>query len=113
MGKTYIDTVKYQVYAQVEIDGLVEKPDVVGAVFGQTEGLLGDELDLRELQKNGRIGRIEVDLNAREGKTKGKIRIPSSLDMVETCIIAAALETVDRVGPCEAHLNVEKIGRAS
>ena len=109
MGKTYIDTVKYIVCADLEINGLVEKPDVVGAVFGQTEGLLGDELDLRELQKNGRIGRIEVDLNAREGKTKGKIRIPSSLDMVETCIIAAALETVDRVGHCEAHLNVEKV----
>ena len=60
MGKTYIDTVKYLVYANVEIDGMVEKPDVVGAVFGQTEGLLGDELDLRDLQKNGRIGRIEV-----------------------------------------------------
>lgn len=109
MAKTYIDTVKYVVYTNVEIGGLVEKPDVVGAIFGQTEGLLGDELDLRDLQKNGRIGRIEVDLNGRGGKTIGIIKIPSSLDMVETCIIAAALETVDRVGPCEAKLNVTKI----
>ncbi|MFA5108652.1 MAG: DNA primase DnaG [Candidatus Micrarchaeia archaeon] len=109
MGKTYIDTVKYQVYANVEIDGLVEKPDVVGAIFGQTEGLLGDELDLRELQKNGRIGRIEVDLSPRGGKAVGKIKLPSSLDMVETSILAAALETVDRVGPCDARINIEKI----
>ena len=109
MGKTYIDTVKYLVYADLEIDGLVEKPDVVGAVFGQTEGLLGGELDLRELQKNGRIGRIEVDMNPRGGKTIGKIRLPSSLDMVETCILAAALEAVDRVGPCEANIRVEKV----
>lgn len=109
MAKTYIDTVKYLVYTDVEIDGLVEKPDVVGAIFGQTEGLLGDELDLRDLQKNGRIGRIEVDLRGVEGKTKGMIKIPSSLDMVETCIIAAALETVDRVGPCEAKLKVTKV----
>ncbi len=109
MAKTYIDTVKYLIYTNVEIDGLVEKPDVVGAIFGQTEGLLGDELDLRDLQKNGRIGRIEVDLGGREGKTKGVIKIPSSLDMVETCIIAAALETVDRVGPCEARLTITKI----
>ena len=29
--------------------------------------------------------------------------------MVETCIIAAALETVDRVGPCEASIKVGKI----
>ncbi len=109
MAKTYIDTVKYVVFSDVEIVGLVEKPDVVGAIFGQTEGLLGDELDLRDLQKNGRIGRIEVDLNAKNGKTVGTIKIPSSLDMVETCIIAAALETVDRVGPCEAKIKIEKV----
>ncbi|MFH0737834.1 MAG: DNA primase DnaG [Candidatus Micrarchaeota archaeon] len=109
MAKTYIDTVKYLIYTNVEIGGLVEKPDVVGAIFGQTEGLLGDELDLRDLQKNGRIGRIEVDLSGRDGKTMGVIKIPSSLDMVETCIIAAALETVDRVGPCEAKLRITKV----
>ena len=109
MGKTYIDTVKYLVYANLEIDGLVEKPDVVGAIFGQTEGLLGDELDLRDLQKNGRIGRIEVDLAPRGGRSAGKIKLPSSLDMVETCILAAALETVDRVGPCEARIAIEKV----
>ncbi|MFH1785818.1 MAG: DNA primase DnaG [Candidatus Micrarchaeota archaeon] len=109
MAKTYIDTVKYLIYTNVEIGGLVEKPDVVGAIFGQTEGLLGDDLDLRDLQKNGRIGRIEVDLSGRDGKTTGLIKIPSSLDMVETCIIAAALETVDRVGPCEARLKITKV----
>jgi len=109
MGKTYIDTVKYLVYADVNISGLVEKPDVVGAIFGQTEGLLGDELDLRDLQKNGRIGRIEVELQAKGGKSIGKILLPSSLDMVETSILAAALETVDRVGPCDAKINVQKI----
>ena len=109
MAKTYIDTVKYLIYTDVEVDGLVDKPDVVGAIFGQTEGLLGDELDLRDLQKNGRIGRIEVDLKGKSGKTTGTIKIPSSLDMVETCIIAAALETVDRVGPCEAKMNVSRV----
>ena len=109
MGKTYIDTVKYLVYANLEIDGLVEKPDVVGAIFGQTEGLLGDELDLRDLQKNGRIGRIEVELNPRGGKSVGKIKLPSSLDMVETCILAASLETVDGVGPCEARVSIENV----
>jgi len=109
MAKTYIDTVKYMVHGTLEIGGMVEKPDVVGALFGQTEGLLGDELDLRELQKNGRIGRIEVDIQARAGKSVGKITLPSSLDMVETSILAAALETVDRVGPYDAHIKVEKI----
>ncbi|MGC8923577.1 MAG: DNA primase DnaG [Candidatus Micrarchaeia archaeon] len=109
MGKVYIDTVKYLIHADFEIKGLVEKPDVVGAVFGQTEGLLGDELDLREMQKSGRIGRIDVELVSREGKSVGKIFIPSSLDMVETSVIAAAIESVDRVGPCEAKITVSKI----
>lgn len=110
MGKTYIDTVKYLVFADVTVEGLVDKPDIVGAIFGQTEGLLGDELDLRDLQKNGRIGRIEVEKSkSRNGTTSAVIKIPSSLDMVETCIIAAALESVDRVGPCEARINVSRI----
>jgi DNA primase len=109
MGKTYIDTVKYMIKSNFEIDGMVEKPDIVGAIFGQTEGLLGDELDLRELQKNGRIGRIEVDSQVRKGKSVGTILIPSSLDMVETSILAAALEIVDRVGPCDARISVSRI----
>jgi DNA primase len=109
MGKTYVDAVKYLVRANFQIDGIVEKPDIVGAVFGQTEGLLGDELDLRELQKNGRIGRIEVDAQVRGGKTSGTILVPSSLDMVETSILAASLEIVDRVGPCDARIGVQRI----
>jgi len=109
MGKTYVDTVKYLIKSNFEIDGLVEKPDIVGAIFGQTEGLLGDELDLRELQKNGRIGRIEVDVQVRKGKSVGMIIVPSSLDMVETSILGAALEIVDRVGPCEARIQVTRI----
>ncbi len=109
MAKTYLDTVKYVVKARIDVDGLVEKPDVVGAIFGQTEGLLGEDLDLRELQKSGRIGRIEVELENKSGKTTGVLTVPSSLDKAETAIIAAALETVDRVGPCEAKITVETI----
>jgi len=102
-------TTKYLVKAKLNADGIVEKPDVVGAIFGQTEGLLGDELDLRDLQKSGRIGRIEVDVHSRQGKSEGQILIPSSLDQVETVILASALETIDRVGPCKAKINVESI----
>jgi DNA primase len=88
---------------------VVEKPDVVGAVFGQTEGLFGPDLDLRELQKNGRIGRIEINLDSKQDKTRGSIVIPSSLDKVSTAIIAAAIESVDRIGPCEAKITLEKV----
>jgi len=100
---------KYQVRARITAEGVIDKPDVVGAVFGQTEGLLGDELDLRDLQKSGRIGRIEVEIDSRKGKSEGEIVIPSSLDQVETAILASALETVDRIGPCRAKIEVVSV----
>jgi len=102
-------TTKYLIHARLDADGVVEKPDVIGAVFGQTEGLLGEELDLRDLQKSGRIGRIEVDVIAKKGKSEGAIYIPSSLDQVETSVLASSLETIDRVGPCKATIRVEKV----
>ena len=88
---------------------MVEKPDVIGAIFGQTEGLLGPDLDLRELQRTGRIGRIDVFLRNENGKTTGKIRVPSSLDLSETALIAAAIETIERIGPCSSVLKVRGI----
>jgi len=102
-------TVKYVVRAKFGVEGVVEKPDVIGAVFGQTEGLFGTELDLRELQKSGRIGRIEIDLKSEKGKTDGSISIPTSLDRVSTAIIAASIESIDRIGPCQANVNLVKI----
>ena len=87
----------------------LQKPDVVGAVFGQTEGLLSNDLDLRELQRTGRIGRIQVNIQSNSGRAKGEIVIPSSLDRVETAILAASLETINRVGPCEAEIHTTKV----
>ena len=100
---------KYMIRARIAADGVIDKPDVVGAVFGQTEGLLGEELDLRDLQKSGRIGRIEVEIDSRKGKSEGEILIPSSLDQVETAILASGLETVDRIGPCRARIEVVSV----
>ncbi|CAD5243808.1 DNA primase DnaG [Thermococcus camini] len=108
-AKDEFGTTKYVIYAEFEASGIVERPDVVGAIFGQTEGLLGDDLDLRELQKTGRIGRIRVEVHTKAGKTYGTITVPSSLDRVETAILAAALETIDRVGPAEANIKVLRI----
>ncbi|MEM3574716.1 MAG: DNA primase DnaG [Candidatus Bathyarchaeia archaeon] len=100
---------KYVIKAKFEVEGVVEKPDVIGAIFGQTEGLFGSDLDLRELQKSGRIGRIEITLKSEKDKTTGTIIIPSSLDKVSTAIIAAALESVDRIGPCESKIVLDKV----
>jgi DNA primase len=109
MAKISQVSAKYIVHATIEIDGVVERPDVIGAIFGQTEGLLGNDLELRELQRSGRIGRIEVNTETRSGKTAGTIIVPSSLDKAETAIIAAALEIIQRIGPCNAKIKVIKI----
>ena len=97
---------KYVIRASIRANGVVNKSDVVGAVFGQTEGLLGDELDLRDLQKSGRMGRVEVEVKSDKGKSTGEIVISSSMDQVETSVFAAALETVERVGPCKATVKI-------
>lgn len=102
-------SIKYLVYASLEVNGVVEKPDVIGAIFGATEGILGEELDLRGLQKSGRIGRIQVKLESRNGKTIGTLIIPSNLDRVETALIAAAVESVDKIGPYDSKIRVIKI----
>lgn len=110
MGKgEELTTTKYLIHAQINANGIVEKPDVVGAIFGQTEGLLSNDLDLRELQRTGRIGRIQVMIHSNGGRAKGEIVIPSSLDRVETAILAASLETINRVGPCEAEIHTIKV----
>jgi DNA primase len=103
------DTTKYLIHISLTAEGVVEKPDVVGAIFGQTEGLLGEDLDLRDLQRTGRVGRIDVQITSKKGETKGEILISTSLDRAETAILAASLETIDRVGPCLAHVTVESI----
>ncbi len=109
MAKISPVSIKYIIRAKFSADGVVEKPDVIGAIFGQTEGLLGEELELRELQKEGKIGRIEVQIESEKGRTEGIIEIPTSIDKAETALIAAALETIERVGPCDATIKVEKI----
>ncbi len=111
MGMSSIDptTTKYVITAKLQADGIIEKPDVVGAIFGQTEGLLGEEMDLRELQKSGRMGRIEVQVTSNRGRSTGIVTLPSSLDKVETAILAASLETIDRIGPCKATLRVDQV----
>ncbi|MEZ3162574.1 DNA primase DnaG [Halorubrum sp. RMP-47] len=103
------DTEKYLIHATIAADGVVERSDVVGAVFGQTEGLLGDELDLRDLQESSRVGRIDVSVESENGQSFGEVTVASSLDKVETAILAAALETIDRIGPCHASVEVTSI----
>ncbi len=100
---------KYLIKAKIKVDGVVDKSDVIGAIFGQTEGLMGEELDLRDLQKSARIGRIEVEIKQNQGKSEGELTLTSALEKVETAIIAAGIESVDRIGPCKAEIKIEKV----
>lgn len=109
MAKTYVNNVKYMVKISFEVQGVVDKPDIVGAVFGQSEGLLGDEMDLKELQKNGKIGRIEITHTNVLGKTRGEIFVPSNMDMVQTSLLAATVESVDKVGPYDASFKIVSV----
>jgi 5S rRNA maturation endonuclease (ribonuclease M5) len=103
------DTAKYLIHADITADGVVERSDVVGAVFGQTEGLLGDELDIHGLQESSKLGRIDVEVESEGGQSFGRLTIASNLDRSQTAVLAAALETIRRVGPCRAHLEVRRI----
>jgi DNA primase len=109
MAKISPVSIKYIIHAHFESEGAIEKPDIIGAVFGQTEGLLGEDLEMRELQKSGKIGRIEVNLSYDEGKTRGEIEVPSAMDKTETTLIAAALETIERIGPSDTKVEIKEI----
>ena len=100
---------KYIIHASIRTDGTVARKDVIGAIFGQTEGLLGDELQLRKLQRTGRIGHVDVVLHQNKGQVQGEILVTSSLDQVSTAVIGAALETIERIGPCKSSIKVKQI----
>jgi DNA primase len=103
------DSAKYLIHADIRASGVVERSDVVGAIFGQTEGLLGDDLDLRDLQESSKVGRIDVQIESEGGRSFGTVTIASGLDKVETAVLAAGLETIDRVGPCRAEFEVTEL----
>ncbi len=109
MGKISPVSTKYIINTEISIEGIVDRPDVIGAIFGQTEGFLGQELELRELQRSGKVGRIEVKIENNNGKSSGQIIIPCSIDKAEVAIIAASLETIERIGPCNSKVKVDKI----
>ncbi|MGI0081867.1 MAG: DNA primase DnaG [Nitrosopumilaceae archaeon] len=101
--------VKYHVKLSFDVDGLVEKADIIGAIFGQTEGLLGPEMNLNELQKVSKVGRIEVNTTSTSNQTKGDALLPMSTDISTAALIAAAIESIDKVGPFQANFKLEAI----
>lgn len=101
--------VKYHVKLSFEVDGLVERADIIGAIFGQTEGLLGPEMNLNELQRVSKVGRIEVTTNSTSNTTVGDALIPMSTDIDTCALIAAAIESIDKVGPFDCKFKLQAI----
>jgi len=101
--------VKYHVKLSFDVDGLVERADIIGAIFGQTEGLLGPEMNLNELQRLSKVGRIEVNTTSTSNTTKGDALLPMSTDIDTCALIAAAIESIDKVGPFDCHFKLEGI----
>ena len=101
--------VKYNVKIKFDVDGIVEKADIIGALFGQTEGLLGPEMNLNELQRTSKVGRIEVTLDVKSNRSSGEVVIPMSTDISTAALIAAAVETIDKVGPFNARFALSTI----
>ena len=105
----YTGIVKYHVKLSFEVDGLVERADIVGAIYGQTEGLLGPEMNLNELQRVSKVGRIEVNVSSNENTTTGDALIPMSTDIDTCALISAAIESIDKVGPFESSFKLNEI----
>jgi DNA primase len=105
----YTGIVKYHVKLSFEVDGLVERADIIGAIFGQTEGLLGPELNLNELQRLSKVGRIEVQSTSTENTTSGDVLLPMSTDIDTCALISAAIESIDKVGPFDCKFTLKAI----
>ncbi|MCH8324029.1 MAG: DNA primase [Thaumarchaeota archaeon] len=101
--------VKYHVKLSYEVDGLVERADIIGAIFGQTEGLLGPEMNLNELQRVSKVGRIEVTSTTTANTTSGDALLPMSTDIDTCALIAAAIESIDKVGPFDCSFKLDTI----
>ena len=101
--------VKYHVKLSYQVDGLVERTDIIGAIFGQTEGLLGPEMNLNELQRLSKVGRIEITTISTANTTSGEALLPMSTDIDTCALIAAAIESIDKVGPYDCTFKLDTI----
>ena len=63
-------------------------------------------MNLNELQKVSKVGRIEVNVDTKGNMAKGDALIPMSTDISTAALIAAAIESIDKVGPFQAKFNL-------
>jgi DNA primase len=109
MSKNSISSTKYLIVGEFETKGIIDKPDLIGAFFGQTEGLIGENLEFQNLQKTGKLGRIEINLKEKNGNSYGKFEIPTSLDKNQVALVAAAIESIKKIGHCEGSIKIKNV----
>ena len=109
MSKISMTSTKYVIVGSFETQGYIDKPDLIGSFFGQTEGLIGEDLEFSELQRKGKLGRIDIDLKKKNGKCYGTFNIPTALDKVEVSIVAASLESVTKISHTEGKIRIDEI----
>jgi len=63
-------------------------------------------MNLNELQKVSKVGRIEVNVDTKSNIAKGDALIPMSTDISTAALIAAAIESIDKVGPFQARFGL-------
>lgn len=109
MAKSPLGITKYVIIGKFETKGYIEKPDLIGSFFGQTEGLIGEDLEFSELQKKGKLGRIEIDIKKKDGKSSGVFTIPTALDKVEVSLVAAAIESITKISHTSGKIKIVEI----
>lgn len=103
----------YEIWWTLRIEGVVEKQDVVGVLYHETDSL-GSDFSLEELKNREKVnGPIIRGLEFKEGMTKGRVGARCDLDLKRAAELAAALETINKIGPCEADVSVSKIALTS
>jgi DNA primase len=99
----------FTVYFTVDIDGIREKHDIVGTIFGQTEAILPSELNLKNLYRYGKIGHVTTSLEHKNGITLGSIFFPRDLNKLDMSLIVAAIESIERIGVSKAKIVFDQI----
>ena len=90
--------------AKIISEDRIPRRDLVGSIFSQTD----PELNLRQLQRSGKIGHVEISMSS---NNVGTISISSSLSSEMNLKIAKSIEQIKNIGPIGIEIQIDrKIG---
>ena len=98
------ENVSQGINAKIISEDRIPRRDLVGAIFSQTD----PGLNLRQLQRSGEIGHVEISMSS---NTVGTISISSSLSSEMNLKIAKSIEQIKKIGPIGIQIQIDrKIG---